>query len=135
MKKLARTGIWLDFEKAYIIELHENQENITKIDSNIEHFNVVGGSRSKQAHGPQDNVSESKYLERNNQQQATYFKSIIEKINPNNELVIFGPAEAKMNLKKAFQNHSNFKQKAIPVETADSITENQMKAWVRDYKI
>lgn len=133
MKTNAKTGIWIDFEKAYIIDLDNNQETVTKVDSNIEHFNVVGGSRSKQSHGPQDNVSESKYLERNKQQQSTFYKSVIEKVNPNNDLVLFGPAEAKMHLKKEFLNHTNFKHKTIPVETADSITENQMKAWVRDY--
>ncbi|MFT6167721.1 MAG: hypothetical protein ACJASF_002421 [Vicingaceae bacterium] len=120
-----KTGIWVDFEKAFIIEANNEQESITKIESNIEHFNAHGG--------PQDNVSETRLLERNLHQQKEFFSNVINKVKPNNEIVIFGPAEAKINLKKEFQNHNSFKGQTIPVETSDNMTENQMIAWVKEY--
>ncbi|MEQ8910318.1 MAG: hypothetical protein RIC95_14055 [Vicingaceae bacterium] len=128
-----KTGIWIDFDKAYIIELDKNKEGIKKIDSNIEHFHLHGGSRSKMAYGPQDNVSESKLLARNQQQQKSFYKTVINQINAKANIVVFGPAEAKVNLKKAILNVQAFKDKNIPVEACDSMTENQMKAWVRNY--
>lgn len=133
MKNIEKTGIWVDFDKAYIIELKNQQESIKKINSNIEHFNVHGGARSKTANGPQDTVSESKILERNQHQQKEFFTHLINTINPKSEVVIFGPAEAKINLKKELLAHSAFRNKAIPVETSDSMTENQMIAWLKKY--
>lgn len=133
MQNKMKTGIWIDFDKAYIIELDKNKEGIKKIDSNIEHFHLHGGSRSKMAYGPQDNVSESKLLARNQQQQKSFYKTVINQINAKANIVVFGPAEAKVNLKKAILNVQAFKDKNIPVEACDSMTENQMKAWVRNY--
>lgn len=122
-----KTGIWVDFEKAFIIETNNQQGTITKVDSNIEHFNAHGG--------PADNVSETRLLERNLHQQKEFFHAVINKVKPSSDVVIFGPAEAKINLKKEFLKHSSFKSKPIPVETSDNMTENQMLAWVKDYML
>lgn len=130
---MKKTGIWLDFDKAYIIEIDNKEERIKKIDSNIEHFNVHGGSRSKVAYGPQDNVSESKLLARKQQQQKAYFENVMNQTGLKNDLILFGPAEAKINFKKAIQANSFFKGNILALETTDSMTENQMKAWLRDY--
>ena len=129
-EKQNKIGIWIDFDKAVVIKASEEMKTI---ESNIEHFNVHGGSRSKASNGPQDNVSESKLLARNKQQQHDFFIEIIKEVNPKDSVVIFGPAEAKLGLKKAFLDNSSFKHNTIPVETADSMTENQMKDWVRNY--
>lgn len=59
------TGIWIDFNKAVVINA---LEEVKIVESNIEHFNVHGGSRSKASNGPQDKVSESRLLARNKQQ-------------------------------------------------------------------
>lgn len=132
-KEQNKTGVWIDFDKAFIVQISQEKKAIKKVESNIEHFHVHGGSRSKIAYGPQNNVSESKLLARKQQQQNEFFSEVRKEINPKNELVIFGPAEAKIGLKKALLSHSSFKQKNIAIETADNMTENQMKAWVHNY--
>lgn len=133
-KEESKTGIWIDYDKAFLIQISPSKTEIKKIESNIEHFHVHGGSRSKIAYGPQDNVSESKLLARKRQQQSDFFSEVIKKVDPHDAIVVFGPAEAKVGLKKAFLNHSSFKKKNISVESTDNMTENQMKAWVSDYK-
>jgi len=127
MENKNKTGIWVDFDKAFIIETNNQTESVTKVDSNIEHFNAHGG--------PQDNVSETRLLERNLNQQKKFFDAVINKVNPSSDVVIFGPAEAKINLKKEFLNHNSFKKTIIPVETSDNLTENQMIAWVKEYSL
>ena len=134
MENINRTGIWIDFDKAFIIELNKKGEQLKKVDSNIEHFNVHGGARSKTANGPQDVISESKLLARNQQQQKNFFKTIINQIDSKSDLVVFGPAEAKTNFKKEILEDHSFKNKNIPVESSDNMTENQLIAWVKKYK-
>jgi hypothetical protein len=133
MKEQEKTGIWLDFDKAYIIELTAKTEKIKRIDSNIEHFHPSGGYGSKTAYKSQDSISESTLLARKKQQQKDFFSDIAQSLKPKSELVIFGPAEAKFKLKQALETHINFRKNNIPVEAAEKLSENQMKAWVRDY--
>ena len=121
--------------KPLSFKYQRKKKAIKRIESNIEHFHIHGGSRSKIAYGPQDNVSESKLLARKQQQQNEFFSEVIKTIDPKDSIVVFGPAEAKIGLKKAFLNHNSFKQKNIAVEPSDNMTENQMKAWVSNYKV
>jgi len=132
-KEQEKIGIWIDYDKAFIIKISQEKREIKRIESNIEHFHIHGGSRSKVAYGPQENVSESKLLARKQHQQNEFFSEVIKEINPKNLIVVFGPAEAKLGLKKALANHNSFKQKTIAIESTDNMTENQMKAWVSNY--
>lgn len=128
-----QTGIWLDLKNAYIITLEKNSVDVKTIDSNIEDYHVKGGARSKQPWGPMDKTSESKYLERRKQQAKKYYARIKEEIQEVDMLYIFGPAEAKVGLEKAMMEDHNFKPIILAVETADSMTQNQMVAEVRSF--
>ena len=131
---MKNTGIWIDKEKAYIVSIENENETFETVSSNIEHYNIHGGSGTKFKGGPQDVVQDSKYLEREKQQLKQYFKTIANEINDANALVIFGPADT--NEKFSQELHKNYKSlsaKIKGVEKADSMTDNQVKAWVRDY--
>ena len=134
INQINKTGVWIDYDKAYVIRLSKGKEQLKRIDSNIEHFNLKGGSRSKVSYGPQDNVSESKLLARKKQQQSSFFTKIIEVLNPQDQIIVFGPATAKIGLKKVLEQHPLFRQNDISIESSDSMTENQMKAWIRNYE-
>lgn len=127
-------GIWLDKNQAHVVVLQNNNETLKTIPSNIEHFNVRGGSGTRLKGGPQDVVQDSKYLEREKHQFRNYFNEIISEIEDAENIVIFGPAEAKIKFKKELEeNHKNVDEKVSKVETADSMTNNQVIAWVRDF--
>lgn len=127
-------GIWLDKNQAHVVVLENNNETLKTIPSNIEHFNVRGGSGTRLKGGPQDVVQDSKYLEREKHQFRNYFNEIIPEIEDAENIVIFGPAEAKIKFKKELEeNHKNVDEKVSKVETADSMTNNQVIAWVRDF--
>tara|TARA_R110000787_G_scaffold196454_1_gene307787 strand:- start:8509 stop:8922 length:414 start_codon:yes stop_codon:yes gene_type:complete len=131
---MRNTGIWLDREKAFIINIDKKTASVHLIASNLEHFNISGGSGTKFKGGPQDVVQDSKYLEREKHQFKNYFSEIIEYVKNTNALVIFGPADSHQKLKKEIQEfHKELNEKVIAVIKSDSMTENQLKALVRDF--
>jgi len=127
-------GVWIDKNKAHVVTIDGKNEGLITIDSNIEHFHVGGGSSSKLKGGPQNVVQDSKYLEREKHQFKSYFDELVSKINTADALVIFGPAEMNMNFKKELElNHKGLNSKVKSVDKVDSMTNNQVIAWVRDF--
>jgi stalled ribosome rescue protein Dom34 len=131
---MKNTGIWLDKNKALIVNINNGAETLKIITSNVEHYNIHGGSGSRFKGGPQDVVQDSKYLEREKHQLKEYFKNIALELNETDALVIFGPAETNEKFSKELQeNYNNISTKIKEIKKADSMTDNQVKSWVRDY--
>jgi len=131
---MKQTGIWLDKNKAFIVTLENKTETLNTINSNVDHYRIHGGSGTRLKGGPQDVVHDSKYLEQEKHQLKKYFKEIASNIKDTDALVIFGPAGTNEKLSKELQyNYSSLSTKIKGVEKADSMTDNQMKALVRDF--
>jgi hypothetical protein len=127
-------GIWLDKDKALIFKLTEDIEVFETIISNVENFRAHGGSGTRLKGGPQDVIQDSKYLEREKHQFKAYFKEIALEIENADGILIFGPAEAKDKFKKELEDsYKDIDASVKAVQTADSMTDNQVKAWVRDF--
>jgi hypothetical protein len=127
-------GIWLDKKNAHIVTLTKETEDFKTIISNVEDFRIHGGSGTRFKGGPQDVVQDSKYLEREKHQFKAYFKELALEIEEADGILIFGPAEVKDKFKKELESlyeHINVKVKGV--QTADSMTDNQIKAWARDF--
>ena len=131
---MKKTGIWLDKEKALCFTMDEENEKLQVVSSEVEFFNPKGGSRSKTRWGPQDVVQDSKYLEREKHQMKRYFENIVSALGKVDALAIYGPAEAPEKFSKMLHDkHSSLAKKVRVVKTADSMTENQFKAMVRNF--
>lgn len=131
MKKI---GVWVDKDKAYIVTVENKTEELVTINSNIEHFHIGGGSGTKAKGGPQDVVQDSKYLEREKHQVKAYFKELVTQIDDADVIVVFGPAEMNMRFKKELEEHyKELNSKVKAVKKVDSMTNNQVKALVRDF--
>jgi hypothetical protein len=131
---MKQTGIWIDKRAAKIVLIENGKESLSTIKSGIEEFNPKGGSGTRSKGGPQDVVQDSKYLNREKHQFAIFFENIIAKIEDADAIVIFGPAEAGQKLHtELLQKHPHLHAKTSPVEKADIMTDNQLKAWVRDF--
>lgn len=131
---MKKTGIWLDKDKALIVTLENDKETLNTVLSNVEHYRPHGGSGTRFKGGPQDVVQDSKYLDREKQQLKQYYKSLASKIKDTDALVIFGPADTNEKFSKELhKNHKPLSTKIKGVKKADSMTENQVKAWVRDF--
>lgn len=130
---MKKVGIWLDKEKAQVITLENGNETLSIIPSNIEHYRIHGGSGTRLKGGPQDVVQDSKYLEREKHQTKRYFNEIIETLKDVDRLVLFGPADMDRKLKKELELfHKELDSKVELVEKADSMTQNQTIALIRD---
>ncbi|HNM25534.1 MAG TPA: hypothetical protein PKL15_08900 [Saprospiraceae bacterium] len=130
-----QTGIWLDFRDAYVITITDNGEaNIRHFRSEIHHEETKGGSRSKSPWGPQFSPADDVNLERDKHAEHRYFQKIIESIGPDTEeIVIFGPAEAKIGLKKAIEGIKHYKPRLCGVLPSDYLSQNEMVALMRDF--
>ncbi len=131
---MKNTGIWLDKDKAHLVTIDNGVEAFSTITSNMEHFNIHGGSGTRQKGGPQDVVQDRKYLEREKQQLKQYFNAIASQIKETDALVIFGPGDTNEKLSKELhKNYNSISTKIKAVKKADSMSDNQVKALVRDF--
>jgi hypothetical protein len=131
---MKQIGVWLDKKQALLVSLENGQTGIQTIPSELEFFNPKGGSRSKTRWGPQQVVHDSKYTERENHQLKQYFDRLADALRGADAIVLFGPAGTNSQFKNRLDEA--YPQLAVRVRdvlTSDSLTENQVKALVRDY--
>jgi hypothetical protein len=62
-----------------------------------------------------------------------YFKSLAEKLEGFDEILLFGLGEAKKQLKNMIEQLHSFQNKSIHIETSDKLTNNQLLEFVREY--
>lgn len=125
-------GIWLDHKHAYIVSLIRKEQQIHQIKSNAaSHYRISGGSRSKIASG--EISSEHRVEEKRKHQLHHYYQEIISEIKDAQNIFIWGPGEAKLELKKELQNSRELSRKIQGIETADKMTEKQILTKVKEY--
>ena len=131
---MKHTGVWIDKDKAHIVRIDNSKETFATILSEIESFRAKGGTGQRFKSGPQDVIKDSKYLEREKHQFREYFKTVASTIKDSDALVIFGPADTNQRFYKELKKKYNaLAVKVKDVVKADSMTDNQIRAWVRDY--
>lgn len=128
---MKNTGIWLDKKKAVIVTIENGKEMLQTIDSAIENYNVTA---NRHVGGAQEIVKDVKYLEREKHQLKAYFKDITQQLKKSDALVLFGPAETSRKFAKELEeNYKSISIKVKAVQKADSMTDNQIKAWVKEF--
>lgn len=135
--KQVKTGIWLDFKDAYIVSIDENgSAAVLHIESEVTHPATKGGSRSKTPWGPQFAPPDDTNMERAKHEEHRFFQQILKDIAPGtSEIVIFGPAQAKIGLKKEIEQIKHYPARLHAVLPSDYITQNEIVALVKDYYI
>ncbi len=126
-----KVGIWIDRAKAHIID--EGNGTFETIESNVSEFNPSGGSPANTPYGKQDASGEKELQNEKREQMKKYVRELADKLADSDRIVIFGPAEAKLELAKEIESSHELKDKLQGVETADSMTDNQLREWVRNY--
>ena len=133
-QKMKKTGVWMDKKQAYLVTLDQGKTAIQTLESGLEFFNPRGGSRSKTRWGPQQVVHDSKYTERENHQLRSYFDDLAKALKEADAIVLYGPAGTNVQFKKRLDGeYPEIASRVGDVLTADSMTEGQMQALIRDY--
>lgn len=133
MKK--QTGIWIDSKKAIIVTLNDGMEFICEVQSDLENKVYHDKEGDKGSFMANQHINSDKtFDERKKHQMNSYLNNVISSINGSDELYVFGPAETKTKLQqKILDNKSTIAEKLKSIETADSMTQNQIVAKVKEY--
>ena len=132
--KMKKTGVWMDKKQAYLVTVEQGKTATMTLESDLEFYNPRGGSRSKTRWGPQQVVHDSKYSEREHHQLRAYFDDLAKALNKADAIVLYGPAGTNVQFKKRLDSeYPEMATRVRDVLTADSMTEGQMQALIRDY--
>jgi stalled ribosome rescue protein Dom34 len=126
-------GLWIDHRKAVIAIVSAEGEETKEIRSNVEKQpGRFAGVRSTTSYEPQqvqaDDSHEREFTGHLNQ----YYAEVIAAIRDAESILIFGPGEAKGELKKRLER-DKLGAHIIAVETIDKMTDRQIAAKVREY--
>jgi len=128
-----KVGVWIDHRKAVIVFLAGKEEEMKLVRSNVEkQIRRAAGSRSG---GP----FESQAVPSDDRQQRaftghlnTYYNEVISCIRDAESILIFGPGEAKGELKKHLEREG-LGGRIVGIETVDEMTDGQIAAKARQY--
>jgi len=124
MKKDA--GLWIDHRKAVIVIITEAGEETKEITSHMEkHIRFTNGTGSED--GSSEDVRDRQFGNHLN----SYYDAVVAVIRSADTIQIFGPGEAKGELKKRLE-HEGLSGHVLAVETVDKMTDRQVSAKVRE---
>ena len=126
-------GLWIDHRKAVIAVLSEDGEETLEIQSNVEKQpGRLAGVRSTTPYESQkkqaDDTLQREFTGHLNQ----YYDEVIAAVGKAESVLLFGPGEAKGELKKRLER-DHLGGHIIAVETVDKMTDRQIAAKVREY--
>jgi hypothetical protein len=129
MKK--EVGLWIDHRKAVIVVITDKGEEIKLIVSKVEkQLRRSGGSPLKGPHEasqvPADDSRERAFTGHLN----IYYDAVIASIRDAEAILILGPGEAKVELKKRLESEE-LGGRIVGIETVDKMTDRQIVAKVR----
>lgn len=129
-----QVGVWIDHEKAFIVSLVDGKTKITYVSSDVPgHVRLSGGSRSSMPYGPQDISPEKRIEEQYRNRLQKYYKKVIHQMDDADHIFIFGPGEARVELKKMMRKSKERFAKITGIERADKMTEPQIVAKVKQF--
>ncbi len=130
----SKTGVWLDTKKAIVVKLEENDHTFKVIDSGIQTKEREEGETKKFGRFAKQFLSFEKNKQRKqSEQEKKFFKEILKEVANSESLVLFGPSNAKLKLEKEIRSNKSLKFDFQGAKDADSMTDNQVKAWVTDF--
>ena len=129
-----KMGIWIDTRKALIVTINDAEARFIKVESGIDAKEREEGETDQRGRfGSQDIDTEKGKQARFEKEEKHFFKTIINQLAGVEELVLFGPSSTKNRLHKEVEGMNTLKLDLKMAEVADSMTDNQVRAWVVDY--
>ena len=122
MNNIKQLGIWMDHSNAYLLELTNDfilHRVVSELTNHESEFNFYKGE--KLIHKKERHL------------QLSYYKKIGDIIKKYQDVVLFGPTDAKNELLNLIKTDHLFEDIKIEVRNSDKMTEDQMQTFVRDY--
>lgn len=123
MKSAKQLGIWMDHATAHLIEL----SNGTIVS------NTVGSEPELEEGQEIVNKDESHTLNKEQGHLSAYYKKLSNVILDYDEVILFGPTDAKNELLNLVKDNHVFEKINIETKSADNMTENERITFVEDY--
>jgi stalled ribosome rescue protein Dom34 len=118
-------GLWIDHRNAFIVIHDEEGEEIKQINSGMEkHVRFSGEAQAES----EEDIRDRRFTNHLNK----YYDKVITSLGNASSILVFGPGEAKVELKKRIES-DKIKNCSVDIETADKMTDNQIKSKVRNY--
>jgi len=123
MKNIKRLGIWMDHSNAYLMELTNDiivtNRIVSELTNHEAEYNFYKGE--KLIHKKEQHL------------QLSYYKKIGNVIKKYQDVVLFGPTDAKNELLNLVKTDHLFEGIKIEVKNSDKMTEDQMQIYIREY--
>ena len=123
MKNIKQLGIWMDHSNAYLLEVIndtiETERVVSELSDPEAEFNFYKGEKlinKKERH-----------------LQLKYYKNLGEIIKKYQEVVLFGPTDAKIELLNLLKTDHLFEKIKTEAINSGKMTESQMQTFVREY--
>jgi hypothetical protein len=128
-----KAGVWIDHRKAVIVSVTSTGEHTSVVVSNVEKHPERSGD------SPLKGRYESRQVPADDSRQKAltgalnvYYDAVITALRDAESLIIFGPGESKIELKKRLVKNK-LGARIAAVETEDKMSDRQISAKVRQY--
>jgi len=123
MKQVKQLGIWMDHSNAFLMEL----SNDTIVEKTV--------NSEFTPYEKEYSLEKTEKIMHNKEQmdQASYYKKISDIIRSYQEVILFGPTEAKLELLNLLKADHLFDNIKIEVLNSDKMTAKQMHDFVREH--
>ena len=116
-------GIWMDHSIAFLMEVEKNKvvETIVELEVSPLETDYDSGKNEKLEYN------------KGQQLQSNYFKKIIDSIKNFQDVILFGPTDAKNELLNLLKGDHQFEKINIKIQQSDKMTAFQMHEFVIAY--
>jgi hypothetical protein len=128
-----KIGLWIDHRNAIVVAITEQGEKIEEIASGVQKQLQRAGDRPLEGdyevvQVPADDSRQRDFTKHLN----IYYAAVIAAIRDAESILLFGPGEAKGELKQQLDKN-NLGGQIVDIETVDKMTNPQIAAKVREY--
>ncbi|MFZ5949723.1 MAG: hypothetical protein ACOYXC_03395 [Candidatus Rifleibacteriota bacterium] len=131
-----KIGIWIDHRRAWIIipAAKRTKATVIQVESGIEeHTHMASGLRSDITPGSMDRMAEDNHQRNIQQHLHKFYDQVVGKMIEAKTIVIFGPGQAKVELKNRLADLRPGWNNA-EVRPAEKMTQTQIVNWVKNYQ-
>jgi hypothetical protein len=126
-------GVWIDHHRTVMVSMMDDKEQTREIHSNVEkHEKLSGGARTKAANSSAMSGAEDVIDRRFDNHLNGYYDGVVSMLRNADAIWIFGPGEAKDELKKRLEREQ-LGGRIVSVETVDKMTDRQIMAKARQH--